>query len=48
MNGQTNLGSIIAQLRRSEGWTQADLAQKLGITAQADPNGSGAKPCRIF
>ena len=35
MNGQTNLGSIIAQLRRSAGWTQADLAQKLGITAQA-------------
>ena len=35
MNGQTNLGSIIAQLRRSTGWTQADLAQKLGITAQA-------------
>ena len=35
MATQGNIGAIIAQLRRTANLTQADLAEKLGITAQA-------------
>ena len=38
------LGSMIAELRKEKGMTQADLAEKMGITDKAVSNGSVISP----
>ena len=43
-----DMGDRIAERRRSIGWTQGQLAQKLGVTPQAVSKWDRGLPVRIF
>ena len=35
MNEQQNMGSVIRSLRMERGWTQEELGERVGVSAQA-------------
>lgn len=46
-SGKT-MGMIIARLRKAQGMTQAELAEKMQVTDKRCRNGNGIYPARIF
>lgn len=42
------LADKIVSLRKKAGWSQEDLAEKLGVTRQSVSNGRAHSPCPIW